>query len=47
MKENQIALRAGFLEKEVFNSHNGTNIIKRITIKLRNCSGFSRGGWSP
>jgi len=44
MKENQIALRAGFLEKEVFNSYNGTNIIKRISIKLINCSGFNSGG---
>jgi len=44
MKENQIALRAGFLEKEVFNSYNGTNIIKRISTKLINCSGCNRGG---
>lgn len=35
MKENQIALRAGFLEKEVFkfNSYNGTNIIQINTNK--------------
>jgi len=44
MKENQIALRAGFLEKEVFNSYFETNIIKRISIKLINCSGLSKGG---